>query len=120
MSALFALFLAGFGLIHPALASPSSTWVSSTLGIDAVIPQAVACTFGGLAIVGFLLAAASVAGLRVPRSWARPLIVTSSVASVLLLTIGFGPLAVLGLAVDVALVWIALAEPASIARVFSH
>jgi len=120
MSALFGLFLAVFGLVHPAMANASSTWVATTFGIDPVIPQAADCTIGGLAIIGLLLAAASVAGIVVPGSWARPLIVVSCVASALMLAIDFGPLAVPGLVVDAALVWIALATPAALAGVFSH
>lgn len=120
MSALFGLFLAVFALVHPAMANTSATWVSSTFGVDPVIPQAVDCTVGGIAIIGLLLAAASVGGIVVPGSWARPLIVVSCVASALMFAIAFGPLAVPGLAIDAVLIWIALAKPSAVSTILSH
>src|SRR5512142_630473 len=112
MVGLFGLFLAVFGLAHPAMVDASSTWVSTTFALDPIVPQAADCALGGVAIVGFLLAAASVAGFLVPASWARPLIVASCIASALMLTIAFSPLGAAGLAIDAARVWVALATPA--------
>lgn len=120
MSALFGLFLAVFGLVHPAMANTSATWVSSTLGLDPIIPQAIDCTVGGIAIIGLLLAAASVARIVVPGRWARPLIIVSCVASAVMLAIDFGPLAVPGLAIDAVLIWLSLATPAAVSTVLSH
>lgn len=120
MAGFFALFLVVYGLAHPAMATAPASWVSTGLGLDTFAAQAAICAFGGLAIVGFVLAAASLAGIVVPRRWARSLIVASSVTSLLMLAVGFGPAAVPGLVIDAALVWIAIATPAPVAAVFSR
>src|SRR5512140_4008017 len=60
---------------------------------------------------------ASVAGIVVRGSWARPLIVVSGVASALMLAIDSGPLAVPGLAIDAVLVCIAVATPSAVSTV---
>lgn len=62
----------------------------------------------------FLLAVAALMHWRVPEKWFRPLIVAGAVLSIMLQLIWISPWAVLPLLVDVALLWMVLAQQVTV------
>ena len=67
-----------------------------------------------LALVTFvlsLLAALATVGILVPAAWWQGLVVGSSLASLAMLVVWFAPMLLLGILIDVALVWLAIAGP---------
>jgi hypothetical protein len=64
-----------------------------------------------VAIVGCaLLAALAIVGVLVPSALWAPLVVGTAVCSLLLLGVAFSPRLVVGIAIDMALVWLAVAS----------
>jgi hypothetical protein len=59
-------------------------------------------------MLGFSLAALATVGVLVPAEWWNWLVVTSAVASMVLLTLFFSPLLLLGYAIDLALIWLSV------------
>ncbi len=57
------------------------------------------------------LAALATIGILVPVDWWTPLVVCASMASAALLVVTFTPMLLLGLGIDIALVWLAIAGP---------
>ena len=67
-----------------------------------------------LAVVTFvlsLLAALATVGIMVPAAWWQGLVVASSLASLAMLVVWFAPMLLLGILIDVALMWLAIAGP---------
>ena len=59
----------------------------------------------------FALAALATAGILVPAAWWQGLLVASSLASLAMLVVWFAPTLLLGILIDIALVWLAIAGP---------
>lgn len=112
MSKVFAVFLAGTGVLGPVvLGSASSSWMVGRFGFDANALSAFACADGGVAFVAFLLAAASVARLGVPAGWWRPVAIVGASFLGLLALVCLSPSAVVVLAADAIVVALALRTP---------
>jgi hypothetical protein len=67
-----------------------------------------------LAVVTFVLsglAALATIGILVPAAWWQGLVVASSLVSLAMLVVWFAPMLLLGIVIDVALAWLAIAGP---------
>lgn len=124
MKLLIAAFLAAHALIHVSFLTPvpprtaggpewpfelTRSWLVTGVHLDSNLVRAM-----GVALVAgtvALLAAASLAsaGWLIPSDWWSPLVVSGAVSSLLTLALFFHPWLVLGLAIDVALLWTSLA-----------
>ena len=120
------LALAGFLLAHaavhlgyvsrrpPATGGPTwpfelgRSWLLTPLGVDPGLARAVGTALTLATIVAFVVAALAAAGL-VAGAW-LPAIVAGTAASVVLLIVFFHPWLLLGVAIDVALLWVALGQ----------
>jgi hypothetical protein len=72
---------------------------------------ALAALLAGVAGLGFLAAAVGLLfGVVVPADWWRALVMVALVASILLYALYFGPLALIPIALDVAILWGVLAQ----------
>jgi hypothetical protein len=116
MPLLVALVLVGHAVMHIGAvacglmfaSTPPSIVTGTGIALDAV--KSIALVFTSVTVAGYLLAALACAGIVVPRSWWRPLVVVASVASAIMLLGLFSVPAVPGLAIDAALVWAVLAR----------
>jgi hypothetical protein len=94
-----------------ALAYPFDMDRSWLIGRANVDPGLVRVAGIGLMVSVFvlsLLAALATTELVVPDGWWRPLVVASALGSMLLLTLFFSPLFLLGYAIDLALLWLVI------------
>jgi hypothetical protein len=67
-----------------------------------------------LVVVTFVLstlAALATVGIMVPAAWWQGLVIASSVASLAMLVVWFAPMLLLGILIDIALVWLAIGGP---------
>ncbi len=111
MPLLIALVLVGHGVMHIGAvacgllfaSTPPSIVTGTGVNLDAV--KAIAVVFTSVTVAGYLLAALAGAGILVPRSWRRPLVVVASLASATILVGLISLPAVPGLAIDAILVW---------------
>jgi hypothetical protein len=55
-----------------------------------------------------VLGALAIVGVLVPREWWNGLVVSAAVSSLLLIAIGFSPMLLVGVGIDVALLWLGL------------
>jgi hypothetical protein len=122
---LFALFLFGHGLVHimfvvsPAVdpAKPeadflfdsSRSWLVTNHVLEAGLVKGVVILLVAAVMVGYSLTALATVGLIVPASWWSGLLVASTLASLVLMVIGLSPTLALGIAIDVVLLWVAVA-----------
>lgn len=126
---LLAAILFGHGWVHlmflfPKPAPPESgkpatdwpfdlraSWLAPRVGSG---PGALVVVGRGLAVVTFVLstlAALATVGILVPPAWWQGLVVAFSLASLAMLVVWFAPMLLLGILIDVALVWLAIAGP---------
>ncbi len=119
MPYVFALFLAAHAFIHTSYLTPrpatnggpqwpfdmADSWAVVNIGVDVGIVRIVGVVLIAITIVCYLGAALAAAGLAIPGSWFAPLVVVGSVASILVLGLFFHPWIVLGIAIDLALVY---------------
>lgn len=84
------------------------SWLISGVGLDGGLVRTAG--IGLMAVVFGLsaLAALATVGLLVPAGWWAPLVVASALGSMLLLTVFFSPLFVIGYAIDLALLWLVI------------
>jgi hypothetical protein len=80
------------------------SWLLTRLGVDGEIPRILAITLIAATITGYALAALAAAGVAPDVIWG-PALVTGSIASIALLGVFFHPWLVLGVAIDVVLLW---------------
>ena len=114
-----AAFLLAHAGIHAAFLSPrpaataggpewpfdvKRSWLLPRLGVDGEIPRLLAVTLTAATIGGYALAAFTAAGVAPAVVWV-PALFAGSIASIALLVVFFHPWLVLGLAIDVALIW---------------
>jgi hypothetical protein len=116
MPLLIALTLIGHAGMHIGavacgllFASTPPSIVTET-GVDFDAVKAIAVVLTSVTVAGYLFAAMAGAGIFVPRSWWRPLVVIASVASATMLVALFSLPVVPGLAIDAVLVWAVLAR----------
>jgi len=117
MNLLFGLFLVAHGLVHglfmvprppDAGASwpfdPSESWLLNRLGVEPSLAQAIAAGLVAVTTVAFIVTALAVIGI-LPAGWLRPLAIASASVSLILLGVFFHPWLVIGIAIDVAILW---------------
>ena len=132
MKLVLALFLVAHGLIHASFLSPAAprtaggpewpfeltrSWLVTGLQLDAAIARG---TGIGLAVASaglLLLAGLATIGWGVPSSWWTGLTVAGAVSSLVTLLLFFHPWLVLGVAIDVVLLWVVLAAGWTPARI---
>jgi len=122
MTWLFALFLAAHALIHASFVAPrppvsaggpewpfdlAHSWMLSPLGLDGDASRLLGIALIGFTIIGFGVAALSTVGAFGEGVFAAG-IVAGSVASILLLALFFHPWLVLGIGIDVVILWAVL------------
>jgi hypothetical protein len=118
MKLLIAGFLLAHGSIHAGFVSPrppvtaggppwpfdiNESWVLRSLGVDPALTRVLAIALVALTIAAFALAAVASMGV-VPAAWA-PAVVVGAAASIALLGLFFHPWLVVGVAIDVLLIW---------------
>jgi hypothetical protein len=86
------------------------SWLISGAGLDAGLVRAVGIVLMVVVLASFLLSALSTLGFVVPAGWWAGLIVGSAVGSSLQLGMFFSPTLVLGFAINLALVWLVVAD----------
>jgi hypothetical protein len=84
------------------------SWLIGGVGLDTALVRALGIAMMALVMLGFSLAALATVGVLVPAEWWNWLVVTSAVASMVLLTLFFSPLLLLGYAIDLALIWLSV------------
>jgi hypothetical protein len=114
-----AAFLLAHAGIHAAFLSPrppataggpawpfdvGTSWLLTRLGIDGEVPRLLAVGLISVTIGGYALAALAAAGVAPNVIWG-PALLAGSLASIAMLVVFFHPWLVLGVAIDVALVW---------------
>ena len=88
-----------------------TSWLAARVGSG---PGMFVAVGRGLAVVTFVLstlAALATVGILVPAAWWQGLVVASSLASLAMLVVWFAPMLLLGILIDVALIWLAIAGP---------
>jgi hypothetical protein len=119
---LLAAFLVAHGLVHLMFFSPpppateggpswpfalDRSWVLTPLGLGADATRILGIALVALTLAGFALAAIAALGV-LPESLWVPALVTGAVASLALLLVYFQPWLVLGVAIDLVLLWAVL------------
>ena len=116
---LVAGFLVAHALIHASYLSPrppataggpewpfelGRSWLLSGLGTTVIAARVIGITLIALTIVGFAIAASAAVGIAPASLW-RPGVAIGALASVATLLLFFHPWLVLGLAIDLVLLW---------------
>jgi hypothetical protein len=84
------------------------SWLMGRAGLDAGVVRATGIALMVVVFTLSLLAALATTGLLVPVGWWGPFVVASALGSMLLLTLFFSPLFLLGYAIDLALLWLVI------------
>jgi hypothetical protein len=84
------------------------SWLIGGAGVDAGLVRTAGIALMVIVFALSLLAALATVGLLVPAGWWGPLVVVSALGSMLLLTLFFSPLFLLGYAIDLALLWLVI------------
>ena len=122
---LLAAFLLGHGLVHvmfavPAPAGaeasaeypfdPARSWLvtSNLLGIGTL--KIIVVALVAAVVMGYALTALATVGILVPADWWPGLLIASTIGSLVLMVIGLAPNLLLGVAIDVVLLWAAFAS----------
>jgi hypothetical protein len=79
-------------------------------GLDVGLVRALGRIVMAGTFAGIVLAALSTVGLLVPTDWWAALVAGSAVGSIVLLALFFSPALLLGFAIDIALLWLAIAS----------
>jgi hypothetical protein len=96
------------------------SWLVSATGLDVNLVRITGIVLMAIVVLGFLLAGLSIVGLLVPTAWWAGLLVVGAAASFAMLALFFSPQLVLGLAIDVALLWLAFGSGWSPASTLGH
>jgi hypothetical protein len=119
---LLAGFLAVHGLIHFSFLAPkppqnpsgltfppepARSWPVTRLGLSTGALRAVGALLALIAAVGYVLAGLATIGFVVPTVWWASLVVGSSVISLVLFVLYLSPSLLLGIAIDLVLLWLA-------------
>jgi hypothetical protein len=124
-----AVILFGHGWVHlmflfPKPAPPASgkaatewpfdlraSWLAARAGTRAEAVVAVGRVLAVVTFVLSMLAALATVGILVPVAWWQGLVLASSLASLTMLVVWFAPMLLLGILIDLALAWLAIAGP---------
>ncbi len=82
------------------------SWLVTGTGLDVGVLRTIGIALMAIVVVGFVIAALSIVGLLFPAGWWGGLLVVSAAASFLMLGLFFSPQLALGLAIDLALLWL--------------
>jgi hypothetical protein len=126
---LFAAFLFGHGWVHAMYVMPlpkasaatvgggpqqpfelGHSWVLSPLGLEPSAQRTVGSLLVAATIAGFSVAALATIPLLVPAGVWASLVVAASVASLLLIGLFFNRNLIIGVAIDVVLLWVAVSS----------
>lgn len=116
---LLAAVLIGHGVVHTMFAiTPAASaggqewpfdmtrsWLATGTGIDLSVVRALGWGLIVIVVAGLVLGALSTVGLVVPAGWWQPVVGGSAVVSIVLLVLFFNPQLVLGIGIDVVLLW---------------
>ncbi len=119
---LLAAFLLGHAIVHVMFAvpapkdpggpewpfDPSKSWLIGQ-GIEASIVRTFVLGLAAVTVVSLAIAALATVGILVPPGLWRPAVALGATASAATLVLAFSPQLVLGLGIDAALLWIAVA-----------
>ena len=117
------VLLVGHALVHLAYVTPAppraegaaewpfaigESWPVTNLGVSVDVMRPVAYLLVTVILVALVGAGLAIIGLVVPSAWWPALVVTGAGASLLLLTLCFHPWLVIGVAIDVVLLYLVL------------
>ncbi len=120
MTYILAAFLAAHGLIHASYLTPAPpqtaggpawpfevtrSWLVTGFGLDAAIMRSLAAVLTALTVCSLLAAAAATIGW-LPLEWWAYLVVAGAASSLATLLLFFHPWLVLGVVIDLALLWV--------------
>jgi hypothetical protein len=123
MKFLLGAFLVGHALVHLSYLSPApprtadgpewpfemtQSWLVTGAGLDPALVRALGTATVLATVTLFIAAGLSTVGWLVPSDWWSGLVTAGAVASAMTLVIFFHPWIMLGLAIDVALLWATL------------
>ncbi len=118
---LFAALLIGHGVVHVLFAVPAPaatdggapwpfdmarSWAVTRTGLDPSLVRGIGAVLIAVTIGAFALAALSTVGLIVPSGWWQPTVALGAIASAATLVLFFEPQLVLGLGLDIVLLWV--------------
>jgi hypothetical protein len=121
MRILVGLALIAHALIHSGYLSPappqtaggpawpfemSKSWLVSNLGLHPDVVRPLGAALVAVTILAFVAAGLATIGIGVPQEWWRWLIAVGAIASLLTLALFFHPWIILGLVIDVALLYL--------------
>ena len=116
---LLGLFLVVHGLIHLVYFAPTDdpkfpmtagkSWLVTSAGLRIGTVRAIVAVLAVLSAVGFCLLALSYFGLLVPTGWFTPLAVIAAAASLALIVVTWNVQFIVGVAIDLAILYWALA-----------
>jgi hypothetical protein len=124
---LLAALLVGHGWVHVMFVSPrpqasavtaggpewpfdiGRSWLIGA-GLGPGLVRSIAVVLTAMVLVAFTLAALSTVGLLVPADWWPALILAGAGTSLALLGLVFSPMLLLGVAIDLVLLWVVLAS----------
>lgn len=118
---LLALLLVAHGWVHVMFVFPrpapsangpewpfdlNRSWLVKATGLDVNLVRTAGIVLMAIVVVGFVLAALSTVSLVVPAAWWAGLLVVGAAGSLAMLALFFSPQLVLGLAIDLSLLWL--------------
>jgi hypothetical protein len=86
------------------------SWLVTGVGLDVGLVRVVGVAVMAVVVIGFLLSALSTFGFVVPAGWWPALVAGSAIGSLLLLGLFWSPMLLIGIGIDVALLWLVLAS----------
>jgi hypothetical protein len=120
MNLLIGAFLAAHGLIHLSFISPAPartaggpewpfettrSWLVTGLGLDPAAVRAIATALVAISVALLVAAGLATVGWLVPAEWWPILAVAGAATSLVTLVLFFHPWLMLGVAIDMALLW---------------
>ena len=96
------------------------SWLVSAARLDVNLVRVAGIALMSIVVVGFVLAAMSIVGLLVPAGWWAGMLVVGAAVSFVMLALFFSPQLVLGLAIDLALLWLVFGSGWSPASSVGH
>jgi hypothetical protein len=125
---LLAAFLLGHGLVHVMFIAPQpppatagqgtgnieypfdagKSWLVSAHVLDLKSVRPIVAVLVAVVVLGYGLAALATVGILVPASWWSLLVIVATLASAALMVVALSPGLVLGMAIDLVLLWLAI------------
>jgi hypothetical protein len=89
---------------------PGDSWLIERARLNPRTARAIAQTLMAVTVVAFLLASMATVAVLIPAAWWSVLVTVGAAGSLLLLGLCFSPTLLLGVAIDVALLWLVIAS----------